>query len=109
MRPSRSPIQSGTSTTKSRREPNETEAAALRDLRGKLTAARGDEDAEALQSLVYEVGREHGFEKMGDWFKALYEVLLGSSQGPRFGVFIEAYGVEPTITMIDESLGALAA
>ena len=39
---------------------------------------------------------EHGFEPLRDWFKALYEVLLGQSQGPRFGGFIALYGVDET-------------
>jgi lysyl-tRNA synthetase class 1 len=51
------------------------------------------------------VGKEHGFEPLRDWFKALYEVLFGTSQGPRFGSFIEAYGVANTRKLIEERLG----
>ena len=36
----------------------------------------------ALQSVVYEVGREAEFEPMRDWFQAIYQVLLGATQGP---------------------------
>ena len=36
--------------------------------------------------------RDYGFEALRDWFKALYETLLGSSQGPRMGSFIALYG-----------------
>ncbi|MGB0798286.1 MAG: lysine--tRNA ligase, partial [Planktomarina sp.] len=58
-----------------------------------------------LMSLVYETGREHyGKEHMRDWFKALYEVLLGASQGPRFGGFIALYGVDETVALIDDAL-----
>jgi len=32
-------------------------------------------------------------------------VLLGQSQGPRFGNFVELYGVEETRAMIEEKLG----
>ena len=46
---------------------------------------------------------------MRDWFKALYEVLLGASQGPRFGGFIALYGVDETVALIDRALaGTLA-
>ena len=65
------------------RAPDEKERAALEDLKARLDAWEGGADAEELQSVVFAVGREHGFEPLRDWFKALYEVLLGASQGPR--------------------------
>ncbi|MEO1493503.1 MAG: lysine--tRNA ligase [Pseudomonadota bacterium] len=92
------------------REPTDQERAALTDLRGRLAAWDGAVDAEELQSIVFAVGKEHGFEPLRDWFKAIYEVLLGASQGPRFGGFIALYGVEETIALIDDGLsGKLAA
>lgn len=60
--------------------------------------------AEDIQTLVYEVGKAHGFEQLRDWFKALYEVLLGQSQGPRFGGFVALYGVEETRALIADAL-----
>ncbi|SEW22711.1 lysyl-tRNA synthetase, class I [Aliiroseovarius sediminilitoris] len=59
---------------------------------------------EFLQSIVFAVGKLHGFENLRDWFKALYEVLLGASQGPRFGSFAALYGAEETATLIDQGL-----
>jgi lysyl-tRNA synthetase class 1 len=60
--------------------------------------------------MVFAVGTEHGFDPLRDWFTALYEVLLGASQGPRFGGFVALYGVEETVALIDRGLsGALAA
>ncbi|RDC71342.1 lysine--tRNA ligase [Rhodovulum sp. 12E13] len=92
------------------REPTEQEAAAMRDLAERLKDHRGETDAEALQSVVFAVGREHGFEPLRDWFKALYEVLLGASQGPRFGGFVALYGVDETVRLIEDGLaGRLAA
>lgn len=86
------------------RAPDEKERAALEDLRGRLAAHQGSRDAEALQDIVYAVGNERGFEPLRDWFKAIYEVLLGASQGPRFGGFIAIYGVAETIALIDKAL-----
>lgn len=60
-------------------------------------------DGDALQSLVFACGRER-FDPMRDWFKALYEVLLGASQGPRFGGFIALLGIEESIALIDKGL-----
>ena len=53
-----------------------------------------DADAEAIQNLVFEVGKRHPFESLRDWFQALYETLLGSAQGPRMGSFIALYGID---------------
>ncbi|WP_394199443.1 lysine--tRNA ligase [Litoreibacter albidus] len=85
------------------RLPSELEREALLDLRGQLAAWDGGLDAEALQSVVFACGRER-FDPLRDWFKALYEVLLGASQGPRFGGFIALYGVDETIALIDAAL-----
>ena len=64
---------------------------------------------EELQSMVFSVGKDHGFENLRDWFKALYEVLLGASQGPRFGGFIALYGVKESMALIEKGLaGELA-
>ena len=88
---------------KTYRLPTDLEREALEDLRGQLAAWQGGLDAEELQSIVFACGRER-FDPLRDWFKALYEVLLGASQGPRFGGFIALYGVEETIRLIDEGL-----
>ncbi len=59
---------------------------------------------EFLQSVVFAIGKIHGFEPLRAWFTAIYEVLLGASQGPRFGGFIALYGVEETIQLIEKGL-----
>jgi len=89
--------------TRACRAPNEVEREALEALRDGLVAWDGPAEDEALQSLVYTVGRER-FDPMRGWFTALYEVLLGASQGPRFGGFIALYGVEETVALINRAL-----
>ncbi|MCL5777974.1 lysine--tRNA ligase [Limibaculum sp. FT325] len=89
---------------KTYRLPDERERAALADLRGRLAAHQGPRDGETLQDIVFAVGNEHGFEPLRDWFKAIYEVLLGAEQGPRFGGFVAIYGVEETVALIDRAL-----
>ena len=76
---------------------------ALTELRNQLAAYDGALDDEALQSVVYAVGRDR-FDPLRDWFKAIYEVLLGASQGPRFGGFIALYGVDETVALIDKGV-----
>jgi len=99
------------------REPTTAERAALIDLRDALSQLPATATAEAVQDVVYEVGRREPFldaKKKGkdgkpgvslDWFNLLYQVLLGQEKGPRFGSFVSAYGLQNTIDMID---GALA-
>ena len=84
------------------------ERAAMLDLRARLVAWTGGLDADALQTMVFAVGTDHRFDPLRDWFKALYEVLLGASEGPRFGGFIALYGVSETVALLDQRLsGAL--
>jgi lysyl-tRNA synthetase class 1 len=91
------------------RAPEAHERAALEDLAARLEGYEGPTDDESLQSLVFTVGKAHGFEPLRDWFKALYEVLLGQSQGPRFGGFIALYGVAESAGLIRKGLaGELA-
>ncbi|MGB3806914.1 MAG: lysine--tRNA ligase [Erythrobacter sp.] len=92
--------------TLQKRAPTGGEVAALTELDTQLAAAPDDASAEALQTLVYEIGKreEFGFGNLRDWFRALYETLLGSEQGPRMGSFIKLYGIEPTRTLIGEAL-----
>jgi lysyl-tRNA synthetase class 1 len=99
------------------REPTAAERAALIDLRDALSQLSPDATPEAIQEVVYEVGRREPFldqkkkakdGKPGvslDWFNMLYQVLLGQEKGPRFGSFVAAYGIQNTIDIID---GALA-
>ncbi|WP_114966231.1 lysine--tRNA ligase [Alkalilacustris brevis] len=86
------------------RLPDDKERAAMEDLAQRLRAWDGGLDAEELQTLAFAVGKDHAFEPLRDWFKALYEVLLGASQGPRFGGFIALYGVEETVALIERAL-----
>jgi lysyl-tRNA synthetase class 1 len=92
--------------TLSKRAPAGGEVAALKELDAQLAVADPATSAEDLQTMVYEIGKreEYGFESLRDWFKALYETLLGSEQGPRMGSFIALYGVEPTRKLIAEAL-----
>ena len=90
--------------TLNRRKPEGAEAAALQRLDVELAALPTDATSEDIQNIVYAIGNEGGFDSLRDWFKALYETLLGSSAGPRMGSFIALYGVENTRRLIAEAL-----
>ncbi|MDX2287327.1 MAG: lysine--tRNA ligase [Hyphomicrobiaceae bacterium] len=82
------------------------ERAALEALDRLLAAAPEGATAGDLQNLVFDAGKANGYDKdtLRAWFQAIYEVLLGSSQGPRFGSFIELYGVDNTRALIAKGL-----
>ena len=96
--------------SKGYRAPSEKERGALLDLDARLAKMNQGLAAEEIQAEVYAVGKEHGFEPLRDWFAALYVVLLGQEQGPRFGSFVELYGIGETRALIAKALkGELAA
>jgi lysyl-tRNA synthetase class 1 len=97
------------------------EAEAMRELVRLLRERAGAFDAlpagpqreAAIQDAVYDAGRRAPFavpNKDGSlgvgraWFQALYEVLLGKSEGPRFGGTIAVMGVEGACRLIEEAL-----
>jgi lysyl-tRNA synthetase class 1 len=100
------------------RAADEVEAGALRALSDALGKAGPDAKAEELQAILYDVGRsipryqdlnakDATPEKPGvsnAWFGAIYQVLLGEERGPRFGSFIELYGVENTRALIGKAV-----
>ncbi len=93
--------------SKSYRAPSDQERGAMQDLRARLTDLAGSSaQADVIQTEVFSAGKAAEFENLRDWFKALYEVLLGQSQGPRFGSFVAIYGIEETIALIDKGLNA---
>jgi lysyl-tRNA synthetase class 1 len=89
---------------KTYRLPTDGERKALQELSEELGKMPQDASAEDLQNVVYAVGKAHAFEPLRAWFAALYEVLLGQSQGPRFGGFVQLYGVEQTRALIAKAL-----
>ena len=90
---------------KTYRTPTADEIKALTDLRDALRNFSGEATAENLQNLVFEVGKRHPvFPGLRDWFKALYQILLGQEQGPRMGSFIALYGVSESLKLLDRAI-----
>ena len=111
-------------TKKQYRAPDEIEQAALARLAQSLTAYDGPVSPEAMQEIVYDVGRAipryQDLKAKGatperpgvsiEWFNTIYQVLLGEPRGPRFGSFVALYGVAETCALIGKALsGALVA
>ena len=86
------------------RLPDDNETKALKELSNGLTKLEKSSSSEEIQKLVFSIGKENNFENLRDWFKSLYEILLGQSEGPRMGSFISLYGIEETKSLIDDAL-----
>jgi lysyl-tRNA synthetase class 1 len=86
------------------RDADDRERLALEALAASLESLPEGVSAADAQNLVYEIGKQFEFDPLRDWFKALYEILFGQEQGPRFGSFIALYGVGETVTLIRRAL-----
>lgn len=87
------------------RTANELEKSALLELASELQKFPTEQshDGALLQNLVFQIGKNHGYEKnMRDWFLALYQILLGQDQGPRMGSFIALFGIENFVNLVKE-------
>lgn len=91
---------------KAYRVPDDRERAALKALANALATMDDGQDAEDYMTEVFTAGKENGYDKseLRDWFMALYQVLLGQDQGPRFGSFIALYGPHKTVDLINSAL-----
>jgi len=91
--------------TKKFRLPTPEERAAFADLAKSLQTLPADATAEFIQNEVYECGKRHRPQaELRQWFQSLYEVLLGTQQGPRMGAFIKLYGVQNVVKLIERAL-----
>ena len=91
-------------TRKRFREPDAVERAALADLAAELQRLPSGTPAEDIQNVIYEVGKRHPFAELRAWFGCLYQVLLGQTEGPRFGQFVALYGIGETVALIEGAL-----
>lgn len=89
---------------KTYRAPTEEEVNSLKALDHALAALNSSAPAEDIQSAVFSIGKEAGYEPLRDWFSCLYQVLLGQNEGPRMGSFIKLYGLDETRQLIDKAI-----
>ncbi len=90
--------------SKNYRAPNSQEKTGFKLLLAMLENTTEDLNENEYQNLVYKCGKESGFNNLKDWFKAIYEVLLGQPTGPRIGPFIAIYGKKDTTILIKKVL-----
>ena len=87
------------------KKPNENEKKALEALISTLDKCNDDMSPEDIQTLIYSIGKENGYEeKLREWFKLIYEVVFGDENGPRLGFFIKFFGIKETKQLIKDKL-----
>ena len=87
------------------KKPNEQEKKALSNLAIKIEKINEDMPPEEIQTIVYSVGKENGYEKnLREWFKLIYQVLFGDIDGPRMGFFVSFFGVKETVKLIENKI-----
>jgi len=87
------------------KKPNTKEKRALENLVAKLKKIDKSLKPEEIQTYVYSIGKENGYEKnLRDWFKLIYEVVFGEENGPRMGFFISFFGLNETIELINDRI-----
>lgn len=83
---------------------NANEITHLENLKEKLANLPNDCDPETIQTAIYATGKAANYENLRDWFKCLYQVLLGQSEGPRMGSFFALYGRQKSVQLIEDAL-----
>ena len=91
-------------STKKYHKPNSKQREVLKQIVGMLSGLDEAETGEEIQNKIYAIGTESGVENLRDFFKELYEILLGQTQGPRLGSFFKLYGIKETIKLIENKL-----
>ena len=87
------------------KKPSVDEKKALEKLINKLKEIEKSLSPEEIQTLVYTVGKENGYQKnLRDWFKLIYQVIFGEENGPRMGFFISFFGLKETIELISNKI-----
>jgi lysyl-tRNA synthetase, class I len=86
------------------RPPTSQERAGLEMLSARLKELGDGADEDVYQTAVFDAGKAQDYENIRDWFKGLYEVVFGQSEGPRMGAFTKVFGADALAKLIDESL-----
>ena len=75
----------------------------LRDELARLADAGAAPDPDTLQTLVFRVAKDREI-RTKDWFRELYRIFLGQSQGPRIGSFIALLGYTTCVERLQAHL-----
>lgn len=90
--------------TKSYITPNSEQIKILQNILTMLGNINANATGAEIQSQIYAIGTEARYDNLRDFFKELYQILLGQTQGPRLGSFFKLYGIENTKKLIESKI-----
>ena len=67
------------------------------------TALGADEEPEDIQNTIYQIAKSNDVQPK-DFFRILYQIILGTSRGPKIGPFISDIGTKKVAKTISEYL-----
>jgi lysyl-tRNA synthetase class 1 len=79
------------------------EATAIKEL---IKALKVENEAEKIQNCIFNIAKKHNLQP-AEFFKTLYNILLGVPQGPRLGPYILAMGKQNVIDALQRVLRKL--
>jgi lysyl-tRNA synthetase class 1 len=68
-----------------------------------VTALQEEEEPEDIQNTIYQIAKANGVQPK-DFFKILYQIILGTSRGPKIGPFITDIGRKQVAKTLSEYL-----
>ncbi|MDH3278318.1 MAG: lysine--tRNA ligase [Nitrosopumilus sp.] len=74
-----------------------------KSLKELTTALNSDEELEDIQNTIYQIAKSNNVQPK-DFFKILYQIILGTSRGPKIGPFISDIGRRKVADLISEYL-----
>lgn len=84
--------------------PTEQHIQILKAIADMLNTLPSEVTGEEIQNKIYSIGTDAGYENLRDYFKALYQILLGQEEGPRLGSFIALFGIERSKQLVESAL-----
>ena len=68
-----------------------------------IEVLKAEDEAEKIQNAIFNTAKKHGL-RPADFFKTLYTILIGISQGPRLGPYVLAMGKQNVINALNRVL-----
>jgi len=68
-----------------------------------ITKLDAEEDSDKIQNAIFNSAKNNGVPP-GAFFKTLYRILIGASQGPRLGPYVLAMGRQNVVAALQRSI-----
>ena len=68
-----------------------------------VTKLQTEDDPDKIQNAIFNAAKDNGI-KPGTFFKVLYQILMGASQGPRLGPYVLAMGKQNVVAALERVL-----